>query len=207
MKDRAALVAVGLGGALLLGEPVVGAVAGAGWLGWWLVARMGARRARARESEEAVDALARVLVISLSAGLPLAAALEMSVPQLPDPVSGEVRAVLRRARRHGIAAALSQPAAIPGCPGSLPDQYCRRLFLQLARAQLTGAPVAATVAGFLEGRRSAARSRALEEARRLPVKLLVPLTLLVLPGFIALTVGPTFVSTLRRLLQPVVGSP
>jgi hypothetical protein len=100
--------------------------------------------------------------------------------------------VLRNAARRGLAAALSEA----GGPG-------RRLFLILARAVATGAPLAQSVEGFVADQQAEAKAARLEEARRLPVRLMVPLALLVLPGFVLLTVGPTVLAALERLALPL----
>jgi hypothetical protein len=44
--------------------------------------------------------------------------------------------------------------------------------------------------GFAAERRHAEQACNLERARRLPVRLLLPLALLILPGFMVLVVGP-----------------
>ena len=64
---------------------------------------------------------------------------------------------------------------------------------------MTGAPVAAAVRAYVAEQRDADRARALAAARRLPVQLLFPLTLLVLPGFMVLTIGPALLAALERL--------
>ena len=51
----------------------------------------------------------------------------------------------------------------------------------------------------------AKRSRALQSARQLPVKLVIPLTLLMLPGFLLLAIGPTVLTSVARLLGPFGG--
>jgi pilus assembly protein TadC len=54
--------------------------------------------------------------------------------------------------------------------------------------------------------RSALTRRALgvEAARKLPVKLTIPLALLVLPGFLLLTAAPAAVGSIQRLLGPLM---
>ncbi len=72
-------------------------------------------------------------------------------------------------------------------------------FAVAGRSEATGAAVGPALASLTEARR---RERsAIERARiaRLPVKLLFPLALLILPGFILLAVGPTVISGLARL--------
>jgi pilus assembly protein TadC len=74
-----------------------------------------------------------------------------------------------------------------------------RLYRLMGRAAATGAPLVGAVEAFaLEGRH-AEHSRRLEAARRLPVRLVVPLALLILPGFVVLVLGPALMESLARL--------
>ncbi len=83
-------------------------------------------------------------------------------------------------------------------PGSVPSED-PGLFVVARRALATGAPLAPAVSGYATALRNEERSRQLTAARRLPVKLLFPLALLILPGFLLLTVGPAVLGSLERL--------
>lgn len=154
--------------------------------------RLRAPNRRRPVGEEDVLAVARLLSIALSAGLPLPAALAYAADEVEGPVEEELRSLLRRSRVRGTALALVETA------GPLAE-----LATRLARAQVTGAPMAEAVAAFVRSRRAELRGRALERTRTLPVKLIVPVSLLLLPGFLALVVGPTVVTQLGDLLGPV----
>ncbi len=155
-----------------------------------------AHRRRQRAADRDVGLLAGMLVIGLTAGLPLAPALELAAAEVHPRLAAEVRGMLRRSRRTGLATALAEGAGGAG-----------RLYRRLARAQLTGAAMSGAVASFIDEERAAARARAMEIARRLPVRLVIPLTLLILPGFVLLTVGPSVLSNLSRLLGPLLAVP
>ncbi len=163
--------------------------------GGWLIALLGTRMERGGgvDSRGGPDQLGRVLYVALSAGLPVAAALEFAVDEVGPTEAAEVRAVLRVARREGLGVALTGP-----------EGASNRLFAVLARAQTTGSSAIKAVASFIDEERKDRRARAAEAAQRLPVKLTVPLALLILPGFVLLTVGPTVVGTLQRLLGPLL---
>ena len=152
--------------------------------------RAGIRRARVERSKAERDAvtLAELTGLGLSAGMSFVAALDAAAYEVGPPLAGEVQAVVRRSRHRGIAAALEES------PGA-----ARRLYLLAARATVTGAPVAAAVRAYVAEQRDAERARALAAARRLPVQLLFPLALLILPGFMVLTVGPALLGALERL--------
>lgn len=145
---------------------------------WILVRRV--LRPNAREDDEAL--IAELAALGLTAGLTFSAAVEAATAAVP----GESSARLRRAGRLH-----ADPTNVPsGDPG---------LLLVARRALATGAPLAPAVSGYATALRSEERSRRLAAARRLPVKLLFPLALLILPGFLLLTVGPALLGSLERL--------
>ena len=152
--------------------------------------RAGIRRARVERSKAERDAvmLAELTGLGLSAGVSFVAALDAAAHEVGQPLAGEVQAVVRRSRYRGIAPALEESSGA-----------ARRLYLLAARATVTGAPVAAAVRAYVAEQRDAERARALAAARRLPVQLLFPLALLILPGFMVLTVGPALLGALERL--------
>ena len=188
-EGRARAIAVSV--ALTAAQPIVLTVVAPAWA----LAHLRARRARLSPPGTAagLDHLGQVLFIALSAGLPVAAALEFAAAEVGPVEAAAVRSVLRTARRHGLSAAL---AAADGTTG--------RLFAVLARAQSTGASAVKAVASFVDEERKARRAGAAEAAQRLPVILTVPLALLILPGFVLLTFGPTVISTIQRLLAPLL---
>lgn len=181
-------------GATLAWPPLLLAAAPAA--GWSWGRRQLALRRRHCAADRDVGLLAGMLVIGLTAGLPLAPALELAAAEVDPWLAAEVRGMLRRGRRLGLATALAEGGG-----------RARRLYLRLARAQLTGAAMSGAVASFVDEERGAARARAMEIARRLPVRLVIPLTLLILPGFVLLTVGPSVLTTLSRLLGPLLTVP
>ena len=65
---------------------------------------------------------------------------------------------------------------------------------------MTGAPVRAALDAFISTLHDARRFQAVEEARTIGVKLIVPLTLLLLPGFLALVVAPFVLEQMEGLL-------
>ncbi len=183
--------AVGASAALIAALPPTVLLVAACWGG----TRLWARRPRNDQTgnRHRPDQLGQVLYIALSAGLPVAAALEFAAGEIDPAEATQVQSVLRKARNRGLAAALT------GVEGR-----AESLFGALARAQLTGSSAIKVVASFVDEERKNRRARAAEAAQRLPVKLTVPLALLILPGFVLLTVGPTVVSMFQRLLGPLL---
>lgn len=140
--------------------------------------RSGSRsRLRAAPAQQAL--LARIVLVGLTAGLPLVSALDLARGFVRGDVAMETAAVIRRSRRQGTALAMA---------GSGP--LTRPLLSRLAMATASGAPVAEAVADHLSEMRQLRRTAALERVRRLPVTLMIPLGILILPGFVVLFVGP-----------------
>jgi tight adherence protein C len=152
----------------------------------WLRARRDAEIEREAESDVAL--LADLLGLGLTAGLSLRAAIDIATPQVAAPVQADLTAMCRRIDRAGLAAGLA------GTSGRLEG-----LARVAAGAAVSGAPLGPAVAAFSKVRRHADHATRTERARRLPVRLLLPLALLILPGFVLLAVGPAVLQGLARL--------
>lgn len=165
----------------------------AGLLLIWPLRRrpVGARRRRPARDERSVERVAQSLRVAMSAGVSLRDSLVDARPQLDDFDRRELDRVLRRSQQIGLGSALARSTGV-----------LSPLLVRLAGAQTTGAPPGATLAGFLEERRVARKADRLEQARRLPVKLTVPLALLILPGFVLVTIGPALMATIEQTLRP-----
>jgi len=141
------------------------------------------KRRRVTQDDNASEALiADLTVLGLTAGLTFPAAAGAAA----DTVDGDSSMRLRRALRlRGTvdAGSESDPA----------------LMIVARRALSTGAPLIPAVSGHASRLKDEERSRQLTAARRLPVKLLFPLALLILPGFLILTIGPAVLGSLERL--------
>jgi hypothetical protein len=158
--------------------PVVAAVGALG-LGALIVVRRVVRPITV-DDDEAL--LAELTELGLTSGLTFTAAVEAATAAVP----GEASTRLRRAGRRDRGTA----------DGTEDDPG---LLVVARRALSTGAPLLPAVAGYASTLRNEERSRQLNAARRLPVKLLFPLALLILPGFLMLTVGPAILGGLERL--------
>lgn len=70
------------------------------------------------------------------------------------------------------------------------DEGLQELGAALRESRLSGAPVAARLASFAAARKGAVAALFEAEARRAPVRMVVPLTVCMLPGFLLLGAGP-----------------
>lgn len=158
----------------------------------WLVGRGVRARLARRRAETSAQAdvlmLGELSALGLAAGLDFAGSLQRAAEPLSAEIRAEVQGMLRRARLRGLSAALAEESG-----------RCRRLFRLVARAVDTGAPVRGAVEAFVDDAISEERAANLAAIRRLPVKLLFPLSLLILPGFMVLTIGPALLGSVRRL--------
>jgi pilus assembly protein TadC len=150
------------------------------------------RLARSRRTVAAIDGelvvFADLVALGLTAGLPPRAAFEEAAGRVGPVLAAEVRAVVAAADRRGMAAALTDAQG-----------HISRLCRLLARAVVSGAPAVDAVESYASERRHADHAARLAEARRLPVRLLLPLALLILPGFVVLAVGPAVIDAFERL--------
>jgi hypothetical protein len=169
-------------------SPLLGVSAGA-----VLLARARWRRARFRRDEDAradadVALLADLLVLGMTAGMSLRAAMIAAEPHVHAGLRADLEELRARFDREGMAAALV------GMGGRLED-----LSRIAAGAAVSGAPLGTAITAFARARRHADHAARMEAARRLPVRLLLPLALLILPGFVLLSVGPAVLEGLARL--------
>jgi len=177
-------------GALVVAFRIDPILALAGTLAWAAARRWSIPAA---PSSGGVQSLTGALLVGTAAGLSLQTSLERARSSLSAEHAVELEEVLRAARRFGLAAALAR------VDGSLAP-----LLGRLARAQVSGAPLASTISAFAAEDRELRRATRLEAARKLPVRLTVPLALLVLPGFVLLTAGPAAIGSLQRMLGPLL---
>jgi hypothetical protein len=75
----------------------------------------------------------------------------------------------------------------------------RPALIQLARAQKTGASMTGTMRALIETDIAAERARRLSRARALPVRMMVPITLLLLPGLMLIFYAPGLIGTLSDI--------
>lgn len=122
-----------------------------------------------------------LVLIELRSGLSVLAALEGASRALPDDVV--LRTVTRVARVSGLVPALSHA-----------DARLRPMLAQLARAQKSGASLTDSMRRLLETEMAAEKSRRVARARTLPVRLMIPVTLLMLPGLVLFLYAPSLLA-------------
>ncbi len=167
---------------------VAAAVGVAGAIVMVVAARRGSARRRLASAAEQDELVALDLIaIGVAGGASVSHAVEIARSVVGPDVGGD----LARIARHRAAGIGSEPRS-----GGL-----RSMVAAVRRSEVMGTSLAPELAAIAAAARSERDVAARERLARLPVKLLFPLTLLTLPGFVLMTVGPVVLASLLRLTQ------
>jgi hypothetical protein len=157
--------------------------------GTYLLLRRLRHRAAERERQrEDVALLADLTALALTGGLGIRQALEIASGAVGGSIADEVDLMLRRSRVDGMVAAMTDSAGAG-----------RELYRVIGSAIATGSALVDQVTRVADDLHATAGARRLEKVRRVPVTMLFPLTLLVLPGFLLLTIAPALVDAFMNL--------
>lgn len=169
----------------LLGLVVAGPPGGlGGGVAGWLLSRR-----HAKVSHPPQPRLVMVLLlVELRSGLSVLAALQSSSDRLAE--YDALRRVARVATVSGLIAAISEA-----------DDQLRPIVGQLARAQRSGSSLASAIHRMIEQDLARSRAERLARARTLPVRLMIPVTLLMLPGLILVLYAPALIRTFSQLTE------
>lgn len=179
MEGRALIRVVAASVGLILGGPIGLLLAVVGpfiWTAW---------RARV-EPEPSLTLVLLLLLVQLRGGLSVLAALGEVSAAMPQYQS--LRTVSRVARVSGL---------VPALPYA--DERLRPVIGQLARAQRSGASLSGSMRGMLDTQLAADRARRISRARTLPVRLMIPVTLLMLPGLVLFLYAPSLLAMFEDL--------
>ncbi len=148
------------------------------------------RRTRQTKGSEtaALAEICDLATICLTGGLGVEQSLAIASEHATGRLAMSVEDVLALSRVDGLAAGMAS-ASGPG----------ERLFRVVARAVAGGGPVVEPVRTLADQLWEEQAAAQLERARRLPVTMLFPLTLLILPGFMLLTIAPALFDAFARL--------
>jgi Type II secretion system (T2SS), protein F len=131
-----------------------------------------------------------VLLVELRSGRSVLGALQTVGGSFPG------HAELRRAVRVATISGLSQASVL--MTGEL-----KGVMSQLARAQKSGAALGDTVRSLIEADIAAEKARRVARSRSLPVRLMLPMTLLILPGLVLLIYAPSMLRLFQDLSGPL----
>lgn len=146
------------------------------------------RRRQEAQAQEDLAAMCDLAVIGLAGGMGINAALQTAMRHVGPALASEVGAVIRQAQVVGSASAFMNA-----------DGIGERLYRVVGMAVATGQPLSDSVARLADDINAEQATQRLEALRRLPVAMLFPLTLLILPGFLLLTIAPAVLDAFSRL--------
>jgi hypothetical protein len=140
----------------------------------WSVAR------RRNTADAPITLVLLLLLVALRSGLSVLAAIVEVSSSLP---------------RYRSLARVGRVALVSGLVAALPhaDQALRPVVAQLARAQRSGASLSGAVRRLLDQELAAQKAARIARARALPVRLMLPVTLLMLPGLVLFLYAPTLI--------------
>lgn len=145
------------------------------------------RKLRSAERSERVDEILAVELVAagVSAGVSFDQAVEAAADQVGPPVGDRLR--------HGV---LLLRHGEPPAPGGSPAAEMLRI---ASDAESSGAAVSAQLTELAESESARDETARSERLARLPVKMLFPLALLILPGFLLVAVAPAVIGGIARL--------
>jgi len=162
-----------------------------------VVGRLAARRrAVPADPVTSLPEVVDLLAVAVAAGLPVAAAVTAVAPRAPEPWGSALRSCCDAA--HG---GMLLSEALRGLPAAAGD-VAHPLVGVLRSGLADGDGVGAGLRRLAADARDLRRRRAEEQARRIPVRLLLPLVACSLPAFAVLTIVPILAGALRGLRLP-----
>lgn len=141
-----------------------------------------------KEVSQALPVFAEMLLMPLSSGYGILAALDFAAGKTEGPVSREVHILVEsiNTRSRDEAQAFADAADNLGTPAA------RSFFQALAQAYLDGVRVADTIRSQAESLRKAEYERVREEIKKVPVSIAIVLGVHLMPGLFIMTLFPVF---------------
>lgn len=172
---------------------VVGALFGF-WLPFVLVYDAGVRRQDQirRQLPDALD----LLTVSVEAGLGFDAALTQVAAAMPGPLSREISRVLQEMQMG-----VRRGDALRGLGARTRVVELRTVAVAVVQATELGIPIAGVLREQAAQMRLRRRQRAEEQARKVPVKIVVPLVLCILPSLFIIVIGPGVISIMHSFFH------
>lgn len=147
-------------------------------------------RRRIRRPPISIRPILIVLLVELRSGRSVLGALQTAARVFPD------HHELARSARVATISGLSQAVSI--ARGEI-----RVVLAQLGRAQRSGAALGDAVRAMIDADIAAEKARRMARSRSLPVRLMVPVTLLMLPGMVMLLYAPSLLRLFEELSGPL----
>ena len=186
----AALLALGgllLGAALSVPAMIVGVVGGCCAAPLWAASALGqSARARSRALDAHLSEAIEVMCLGLRAGLSFDRALELYCSSFTSVLSAE----LLRSMRTWQAGIASRDKALQDLAASYDSYVLKRMVDGIVRSMRFGTPLADTLESLAAEARHAHKAAVQEQVMKAPVKMMLPIGLLILPSMLLLVMGP-----------------
>jgi tight adherence protein C len=165
-------------------------------IGWFMPGWVVQRRAESRlhRIDRAVPELIDLLVVTVEAGLSLAAALQLAGERMKGSLGDELRIVLQE-QRMGLTPIQALENMVLRCPTDAIEAFVRAM----VQGQSLGVSVGAILRSLAVEMRKRRRAMAEQQAQKAPIKMLFPLVLMIFPALFVVILGPALVSILHAL--------
>lgn len=150
--------------------------------------------ARRREVQAGLPDAIDQLSVTVRAGLSVDAALVRVSTTLRGPIADELSRVVQ-----DIQLGIARTDALKSMADRMDIQELSQFVRALVQADSLGIPVANTLSSQAEEMRLKRRERAEEQAQKLPVKILAPMTVCILPSLLIIVLGPPLIQIARNL--------
>ncbi len=159
-----------------------------------LVYNAGTRRQQ-QIGHDLPDAL-DLLTLSVEAGLGFDAALAQVATSMPGPLAGEVSRVLQEMH-----IGVPRAEAMRGLANRTRVPQLRTMATAVMQAGELGIPIASVLREQAGEMRLVRRQRAEEQARKVPVMVVIPLVLCLFPALFVVVIGPAAVNLMHLLMR------
>jgi tight adherence protein C len=186
-------LAVATGIKVALAIIVMVALAAAGWLTPGFVIQ---RRAETRVQgiDKAMPELIDLLVVTVEAGLSIAAAIQLAGERMRGPLGEELRIVLQE-QRMGLTPVQALENMVGRCPSPAVESFVRAM----VQGQMLGFSIGQILRTLAVEMRKRRRARAEQQAQKAPIKMLFPLIFMIFPAMFVVLLGPALISIVNTL--------
>ena len=164
--------------------------------GWMLPLTFVRRRAEHRLGliERGLPDLVDLLVVTVEAGLGLAASMQFIGRKIEGPLGDEIRLTLQEQRMgRGFSESLQGMVTRADTPSM------RSFVRSITQAEALGVSIGDILRGLADESRKRRRQSAEEQAQKAPVKMLFPLVFLIFPALFVVLLGPAIFSIAQSL--------
>ena len=154
------------------------------------------RRAESRmiRIDRAMPELIDLLVVTVEAGLSIAAAIQLAGERMRGPLGEELRIVIAEQRMG-----LTPVQALENMAGRCPTPAVESFVRSMMQGQTLGFSVGQILRTLAVEMRKRRRARAEQQAQKAPIKMLFPLIFMIFPAMFVVLLGPALVSVFDAL--------